>query len=33
MTKAAGVLDTEDGAVGLWRSVRREFGGIARLIA
>ena len=33
MTKAAGVLDTEDGAVGLWRWIRREFGGIARLIA
>jgi 2-(1,2-epoxy-1,2-dihydrophenyl)acetyl-CoA isomerase len=33
MTKAAGILDTEDGAVGLWRWIRREFGGIARLIA
>src|SRR5262245_18347876 len=33
MTKAAGVLETEDGAVGLWRWIRQQFGGIARLIA
>jgi 2-(1,2-epoxy-1,2-dihydrophenyl)acetyl-CoA isomerase len=33
MTKAAGILDTEDGAVGLWRWIRQQFGGIARLIA
>jgi len=33
MTKAAGILETDDGAVGLWRWIRQQFGGIARLIA
>ena len=33
MTKAAGILESDDGAVGLWRWIRQHFGGIARLIA
>src|SRR5262245_8478860 len=33
MTKAAGILTSDDGAVGLWRWIRGHFGGIARLIA
>jgi 2-(1,2-epoxy-1,2-dihydrophenyl)acetyl-CoA isomerase len=33
MTKAHGMLETDDGAVGLWRWIRQQFGGIARLIA
>ena len=33
MTKAAAMLDTDDGAVGLWRWIRTKFGAIARTIA
>lgn len=34
MTKAQRLLaDGEDGAVGLWRWIRQQFGGVARLIA
>ncbi len=34
MVKARGILDVgEDGAIGLWRWIRQQFGGIARLIA
>ena len=29
MVKAAGILETDDGAVGLWRWIRQQFGGIA----
>src|SRR6185436_1171622 len=34
MAKAARIREeSEDGAVGLWRWIRRQFGGVARLIA
>jgi 2-(1,2-epoxy-1,2-dihydrophenyl)acetyl-CoA isomerase len=33
MTKAEGILASDDGAVGLWRWIRQQFGAIARLIA
>jgi 2-(1,2-epoxy-1,2-dihydrophenyl)acetyl-CoA isomerase len=33
MVKAHGMLESDDGAVGLWRWIRQQFGGIARLIA